>query len=117
MPGAAMSEPAKPPEPPAPHGPSGSYVQTFVIFLILSIVGVNGRDSWWGIIPHALALAGLAWGTWDSVSRKSFEHIQKQYPTETREHYRVNSLFSFLIVPGLTWLLLGFPALFYWIKH
>jgi hypothetical protein len=112
-----MSEPDQTPEPAAPRGPSGCYAQMFFIFLVLSIIGVSGRDSWWGIIPHLLALGILAWGAWESVSRKSFEHIQKQYPTETREHYRVNSLFSFLFVPGLTWLLLGFPALYYWIRH
>jgi hypothetical protein len=112
-----MTEPEPTPEPAKPHGPSGCYAQMFVIYLILSVIGVNGRDSWWGIIPHLLALGFLAWGTWESVSRKSFEHIKKQYPTETREHYRLNMLISFLVVPGLVWMVIGFPALYYWIKH
>jgi len=109
-----MSEPE---QPPAPEGPSSSYAQMFFIFVILGVVGINGKDSWWGVIPHLLALGILAVGARESLSRKAFEHILKQYPRETREHYRVNSLFSMVVVPGLVWLFLGAPALYYWINH
>lgn len=112
-----MSEPEQTPEPAAPKGPSPSYGQTFFIFLILGVAGISGKDSWWGIIPHALALGFLAAGARESLSRKAFEDILKQYPSETREHYRVNSLFSLVLVPGLVWFFLGAPALYYWIKH
>ena len=112
-----MSDPEKTPEPAVPAGPSSCYAQMFFIFVILCVIGINGKDSWWGIIPHVLALGMLATGARESLSREAFEQILQQYPRETREHYRVNSLFSMVVVPGLVWLFLGAPALFYWVKH
>ena len=110
----AASSPA---EPAKPEGPSACYPQTFIIFLVLGIVGVNGKDSWWGIIPQLLALGILFAGARDSLSQESFEHVLKNYPTETREHYRVNSLFSLVVVPGLVWVFLGLPSLLWWITQ
>jgi hypothetical protein len=59
-----------------------------------------------------LGLLGL--GLKESLSRQSFEQILKNYPRETREHYRVNSLMGMVVFPGLVWLLLGLPFLVMW---
>ena len=81
------------------------------IFAVLVVVGYNGKDSWWGVIPHLLALGGLAWGAHDSLSRKCFEHIQKQYPRETLGHYRLNTLLCYVVFPGIFWVIFGLSRL------
>ena len=118
-----MSEPEKTPEtpePPAPEGPEGPshpFVAVLFIFFILGVVGYNGKDSWWGVIPHLLALGFLAWGAWEGLSRKTLEHILKQYPRETREHWRLNSLLCMVVFPGLCWIVFGVPSLYHWLMR
>ena len=109
-----MSSPEQAPQPEAPEGPSAPYVQVLVIFVILVVVGYNGKDSWWGVIPHLIAFGMLGWGAYDGLSRKTFEHIQKQYPRETRSHWRLNSVLSYVVFPGLFWLIFGLPMLYHW---
>ena len=115
-----MSEPA--PEPPAPEGPlpegpSQPFGAVLFIFFVFIVVGYNGRDSWWGIIPHLLALGFLGWGALETYSRKTLADILKKYPRETREHWRLNSLLCMVVFPGLLWLLLGLPFLVLWLKR
>ena len=110
-----MAEPA--PESQTPEGPSQPFGAVLFIFFILVIVSYNGRDSWWGIIPHLLALGFLAWGALETYSAKTLAHILKQYPRETREHWRLNSLLCNVVFPGLLWLLLGLPFLVLWLKR
>ena len=110
-----MSDPA--PEPQVPEGPSQPFGAVLFIFFILIIVGYNGKDSWWGIIPHLLALGFLCWGALETYSEKTLAHILKQYPRETREHWRLNSLLCTVVFPGVLWLLLGLPFLVLWLKR
>lgn len=112
-----MSEPEPKPEEAVPQGPSNPHVAVLAIFAVLVVVGYHGKDSWWGVIPHLLALGGLAWGAHDSLSRKCFEHIQKQYPRETRSHYRLNTLLCYVVFPGMFWVIFGFPMLYHWLKR
>ena len=112
-----MSEPEHTPEPAAPEGPSHPFGGVLFMFGILIVVGYYGKDSWWGVIPHLLALGFLAWGAWSGLSRKTFEHILKQYPRETREHWRLNSLLCMVVFPGLLWMVLGVPSLYHWLTR
>jgi len=108
---------AVPEGPQGPQGPSHPFGAMLVIFLVLIVVGYNGKGSWWGIVPHLLALGILGWGAWESFSPATFAHILKQYPRETRAHWRLNSTLCYVVFPGLLWLLLGLPFLVAWLKR
>ena len=108
----APEGPSQPPE-----GPSQPFGAVLFIFFILIIVGYNGKDSWWGIIPHLLALGFLGWGALETYSPKTLADILKKYPRETREHWRLNSLLCNVVFPGVLWLLLGLPFLVLWLKR
>ena len=113
-----MSQPA--PESPAPEGPEGPsqpFGAVLFIFFIFIVVGYNGRDSWWGIIPHLLALGFLSFGAWQAYNPGTVADILQKYPRETREHWRLNSLLCMVVFPGVLWLLLGLPFLVLWRKR
>jgi hypothetical protein len=112
-----MPESEQQPEPAAPEGPSQPFGAVLVIFFIVCIVAYNGKDSWWGIIPHLLALGFLGWGAWDTFSPATLADILKKYPRETRAHWRTNSLLCTVIFPGVVWLVLGLPCLAAWLKR
>lgn len=109
--------PESAPEDTGPTGPSFPYGGMIVIFLVLVVAGVSGRASWWGIIPHVIAIGLMGWGGYETVSRKSYEDIVKQYPRETRLNWVMNSLLCYLVLPGLIWLIIGAPALYAWFKR
>ena len=102
---------------PEPSGPSFPYGGVLIIFAVLVAIAYQGRESWWGIVPHLLALGFLGWAGFETSSRKAFEHIQKQYPGETRDHWVLNSLLCYLVFPGLLWLVLGAPLLVLWSRR
>lgn len=115
-----MSQPEQTPEPEAPEGPEGPshpYGAVLFIFFILIVVGYNGKDSWWGVIPHLLALGFLGWGAWESFSPATLADILKKYPRETREHWRLNSTLCMVVFPGIFWLVLGLPFLVLWFRR
>ena len=109
-----MSEPDQSPE---PTGPSFPYGGMIVIFIILIAIAHGGRASWWGIVPHLVAIGLIGWGGYEAASRKTYEHIRKQYPGETRLNWVLNNVLCFVVFPGLVWLIFGVPSLVEWLKH
>lgn len=101
----------------APEGPSHPYGAMLAIYFVLVIVAYNGKDNWWGVIPHLVALGLLGWGAWESFSAATLAEVLKKYPRETKSHWRTNSVLSTVVFPGLLWLVLGLPFLVFWIKR
>jgi hypothetical protein len=112
-----MAEAEPTPDPAAPEGPSHPFFGIVVVVGILAVVGYNGRDDWWGIVPHLLALGFMGWGGWTGLSRSAFEHILKQYPRETREHFRLNTVLCYAVFPGVVWIVIGAPSLYHWLMR
>jgi len=112
-----MSEPEQTPEAPVAEGPSHPFAAVLVIFGLLVLVGYGGKESWWGAVPHLIALGMLSWGAYEGLRPKTFERIRKQYPNETRNHWRLNTLLCYVVFPGLLWVILGLPILLHWFRR
>jgi hypothetical protein len=96
-------------------GPSFPYAAILVVFAILLAVAYAGRHSLWGLIPHMLAAGLVLWGGYEALNAKSYAHIHRQYPDETRLNWAINNLLCFVVFPGLLWLVFGLPMLATWL--
>src|SRR5258707_4358511 len=101
--------------PEGPQGPSQPFGAVLCIFFILIVVGYNGRDSWWGLIPHLLALGFLRWGALETYNPKTLAHNPKQHPRETQQPRRLDRLPSTPVRPGVLCVLDRLPVLGHWL--
>ncbi len=92
------------------------FLPSFIV-AVLGLLGVAGRDSWWGILPALPAIGFLGYALAMGLSRKEFEDVRGRYPGYTWRNHVLTHVLLYFALPGAVWSFFGLPALLHWLAR